>query len=223
MPGPQLVRMRSNSHQCQRLHPSITPSIRNVGLFAMSSAEHGPFAAFLKTVIEALPEPAPPYCLIGALAVSAWGHVRSTRDIDLLVLSDEPARSQFIESLVAMGFTQDSEWMERNPLAKDVVLRLFHRSHAGLPLDLLFAADAHSQSTLARRRAIQVLGSSLFVCSPEDLIILKMKAGRPHDFEDALGIVKNPALKLDFVYLKSWSARLGLSEELQYVLNAAQS
>lgn len=223
MPGPQLVRMRSHSPQCRRLPPSITPSIRNVGAFPMPSADDGPFAAFLKTVIEALPEPAPPYCLIGALAVSAWGHVRSTRDIDLLVLPDEPARSELVESLVAKGFRRDSEWMERNPLAKDVVLRLFHRSHADLPLDLLFAGDAHSQSTLARRRALHVLGSSLFVCSPEDLIILKVKAGRPHDFEDALGIVKNPDLRLDFGYLENWATRLGLSEELQYVLNAAQS
>lgn len=124
MPGPQPVRMRSQSPQCRRLPPSITPSIRNVGAFAMPSAEQGPFAAFLQTVIEALPEPAPPYCLIGALAVSAWGHVRSTRDIDLLVLSDEPARSELVEGLVAKGFRRGSEWMERNPLAKDVVLRI---------------------------------------------------------------------------------------------------
>jgi hypothetical protein len=188
----------------------------------MPSTDHGPFAAFLKTVIEALPEPAPAYCLIGALAVSAWGHVRSTRDIDLLVLSDEPARSKLIESLLANGFVRDSEWSERNPLAKDVVLRLFHRSHANLPLDLLFAGDAHSQTTIARRQPLHVLGISLFVCGPEDLILLKVRAGRPHDFEDALGIVKNPDLRLDVGYLENWAARLGLSEELQYVLNAAQ-
>jgi len=187
----------------------------------MLSSEHGPFAAFLKTVIEALPEPAPAYCLIGALAVSAWGHVRSTRDIDLLVLSDEPARSELIKSLIGKGFARDSEWIEQNPLAKDVVLRLSHRAHPDLPLDLLFAGDAHSQSTLARRRPLNVLGISLFVCSPEDLIILKVRAGRPHDFEDALGILKNPDLKLDLAYLESWATRLGLSEELQYILDAA--
>lgn len=215
--------MRLDFPQCRRLPLSITPSIWNVGAFVMPSGEHGLFAAFLKTVIEALPEPAPPYCLIGALAVSAWGHVRSTRDIDLLVLSDEPVRSELVEGLIAKGFREDSEWMERNPLAKEVVLRLFHRSHADLPLDLLFAGDAHSQSTLVRRRPIHLLGISLFVCSPEDLIILKMKAGRPHDFEDALGIVKNPDLRLDFDYLKDWAVRLGLSEELQYILNAATS
>jgi hypothetical protein len=123
--------MHSHSPQWQHLPPSITPSIPNVGAFAMPSAEHGPFAVLLKTVIEALPEPAPPYCLIGALAVSAWGHVRSTRDIDLLVLSDEPARSELVDSLIAKGFRRDSEWMERNPLAKEVVAN--QRSRADEP------------------------------------------------------------------------------------------
>jgi hypothetical protein len=34
--------------------------------------------------------------------------------------------------------------------------------------------------------------------------------------------VKNPDLRLDFAYLNNWATRLGLSEELQYVVNAAQ-
>jgi predicted nucleotidyltransferase len=188
----------------------------------MAPAERGSFAGLLQTVIEALPQPPPAYCVIGALAVTAWGQVRSTRDIDLLVLSEEPGRTQLIDSLKAHGFSPDVEWIERNPLAKDIVLRLFHRSYPSLPLDLLFAIDAHGQSTLARRQCLSVLGISLWVCGPEDLIILKLKAGRPHDFEDALGIVKNPELRLDFHYLKDWAKRLGLHEELQYVLTAAE-
>lgn len=36
-------------------------------------------------------------------------------------------------------------------------------------------------------------------------------------------IVKNPDRRLDFGYLENWATRLGLSEELQYVLNAARS
>lgn len=189
----------------------------------MPSADPGSLSGFLKRVIEALPQPTPAYCVIGALAVAGWGQVRSTRDIDLLVLSEEPGRTQLIDGLMAHGFTRDTEWAERNPLAKDVVLRLSHRSYPGLPLDLLFATDSHARSTLQRRRALNVLGISLWVCGPEDLIVLKLKAGRPHDFEDALGILKNPELRLDLSYLRNWARQLGLDEELQYVLNAATS
>jgi hypothetical protein len=159
--------------------------------------------------------------LIGALAVSAWGRIRTTQDIDLLVLSHQPARAELIDAFLARGFQPDTIWMELNPMAKDVVSRLIHPLHPGIPLDLVFAVDPQSESALARRQSLQVFGISLWVCSPEDLILLKLKASRPRDFEDALGIIKNPRLQLDFAYLWSWADRLRLQGELHYILQAA--
>lgn len=189
----------------------------------MPPAEQGPLAGYLRRVIEALPQPASPYCLVGALAVNAWGRVRTTQDIDLLVLSEEPARAAVTDSLVAQGFQLDTRWLEHNPMAGGRVLRLSHPASPGIPLDLLFSSDSHEESILARRRTLHLLGLSLWVCGPEDLIILKLKASRPHDFEDALSIVKNPHLKLDLAYLWNWADRLGLREELHYVLQTAGS
>jgi hypothetical protein len=85
----------------------------------------------------------------------------------------------------------------------------------------MFSADPHEEAALARRRTLHLLGVSVWVCSPEDLILLKLKASRPHDFEDALGIVMNPHLQLDLAYLWDWADQLGLHGELQYVLQAA--
>jgi hypothetical protein len=64
-------------------------------------------------------------------------------------------------------------------------------------------------------------GLSLTVVSPEDLILLKLKASRPTDFDDVIAIVKNPHLQLDLTYLWNWVDRLGLQGELQYVFQAA--
>jgi hypothetical protein len=187
----------------------------------MPPGDQDRLAGYLSAVIKALPPSIPQYCLIGALAVNAWGRIRSTQDIDLLILSQEPARTTMIDSLVIHGFQRDDVWSDRNPFAKEVVLRLIHPSYPGIPLDLLFAVDAHSQSTLVRRQSLNLLGISLWVCTPEDLILLKLKASRPHDFEDALGIVKNPRLNLDLPYLWDWADKLGLQGELHYVLHAA--
>lgn len=187
----------------------------------MSSPEQGRLAGYLQAVIEALPQPAPPYCLVGALAVNAWGRIRTTQDIDLLVLSQESVRSELVGSLSSQGFQLDTAWVERNPMAKDRVLRLGHPRHPGIPLDLLFSADPHEETALARRRTLDLLGVSVCVCSPEDLILMKLKASRPHDFEDALGIIKNRHLQLDLSYLWTWADRLGLQGELHYVLQAA--
>jgi hypothetical protein len=186
----------------------------------MAPANPDSLSDYLRAIVTALPQSSP-YCLVGALAVNAWGRLRATKDIDLLILSDVPARTEVIDALLAQEFQIDETWLEHNPMAKDVVMRLTHRSYSTIPLDLLFANDRQSQSALTRRRSLQLLGTSLYVCGPEDLILLKLKAGRPHDFEDALGIVKNPHLELDRDYLWSWTDRLGLQGELQYVLRAS--
>lgn len=178
-------------------------------------------ASYLRSVIEALPNPPPLYCLIGALALGAWGRVRSTQDIDLLVISQDSARTGLSESLASHGFHPDSVWLERNPMVKDRVLRLLHHDYPGLPLDLIFSADAHEESVLAHRKSMTVIGIPLWVCSAEDLLLLKLKASRPHDFEDALGIVKNPHLQLDRAYLWEWADQMGLQGELHYVFSAA--
>jgi hypothetical protein len=187
---------------------------------SMSPPNRDSLADYLHAVVTALPEQTL-YCLVGALAVNAWGRLRATQDIDLLVLSDVPSRTELLDALLAHGFQIDELWLEQNPMAKDVVMRLTHHSHPTIPLDLLFANDPQSQSALTHRRSLQLFGVSLYICSPEDLILLKLKAGRPHDFEDALGIVKNPRLQLDLDYLWDWAGRLGLHGELHYVLHAA--
>jgi hypothetical protein len=187
----------------------------------MPPDDQDPLAGYLHAVLDSLPQPPPPYCLIGALAVNAWGRLRATQDIDLLVLSQGTARTELTDALLARGFQLDTRWIMQNPMAKDRVLRLGHPSHSGIPLDLIFSADSHEVQTLARKRTLHLLGVSAWVCSPEDLILLKLKVSRPHDFEDALGIVKNPHLQLDLDYLWHWADRLGLQGELHYVLQAA--
>jgi hypothetical protein len=58
-PGHKAAQMRWESLRCHHLPPSIIPSTRNVGAFAMPSTDPGSLSGFLKTVIEALPQPTP--------------------------------------------------------------------------------------------------------------------------------------------------------------------
>jgi hypothetical protein len=54
------------------------------------------------------------------------------------------------------------------------------------------------------------------------LILLKLSAGRPRDFDDVMGIVGNAGASLDLDYLWSWAERVGLQSELHYVLISAK-
>lgn len=176
---------------------------------------------YLRTILNTLPNPGPPYCLVGAIAIGAWGRIRSTKDIDLLVIAAEPQRARLTSSLSQGGFRLDQQWLDRNPFAADRVNRFFHPSFETIPLDVIFATDRHEEDILQRRQPLQILGVHTWVCGPEDLILMKLKASRPHDFEDAMSIVQNPSLQLDFDYLWSWAERLGLQSELHYVLISA--
>ncbi len=75
---------------------------------------------------------------------------------------------------------------------------------------------------LKRRRLEFLEGMRVAVCSPEDLILLKLLASRPRDFDDVMGIIGKPSVQLDLDYLWSWAERLGLQSELHYVLISAK-
>lgn len=160
------------------------------------------------------------YCLIGALTLGVWGASRATQDIDCLLLLNEKQRADLDRLLRRRGFVPDARWAEQNPLLRDGCVRY----RKGLfPVDLLFPRDPFDHKALSRRRRKQLHGKSVWVVGPEDLILLKLKAGRPRDFDDILSVVGRQKSKLDEAYLKDWAKRLGLWEELMYCLTQAQA
>ncbi|THI84902.1 MAG: hypothetical protein CAF41_011655 [Nitrospira sp. CG24A] len=176
----------------------------------------------LSAAIEALSSPPLPYCLIGALALGAYGRPRATHDVDLLILTDNATSHSYLDPLRTKGFAVASDWHEANPMARDVVMRLKHTSAPDFPLDLNFAISDLHKNTVARRKSIDLHGTQVSVSSAEDLILLKLSASRPRDFDDVMGIVGNAVASLDLDYLWSWAERLGLQSELHYVLISAK-
>src|SRR5438445_12238906 len=61
----------------------------------------------LRLLLNSFPPDAPPYCVIGALAVGAWGRPRATNDIDLLILLEESTRREFTGRLGSAGFRSE--------------------------------------------------------------------------------------------------------------------
>lgn len=177
--------------------------------------------SYLAAVLPVFTALSVPHCLIGAAALSAWGRPRATHDLDLLILVDEDARERVIAKLASSGITINQRWQAANPMASNRVTRFVAVSYPDYQLDLLYASDSHERAALTRAQTVRLHGLSLSVVSPEDLIILKLKAGRPTDFDDMIGIIKNPRLQLDLDYLWNWADRLGLQGELHFVLQAA--
>lgn len=186
-----------------------------------ASAIQPDLLSFLAAVQAAISTLSIPHCVIGAVALGAWGRPRATQDLDFLVLVDEKAMERLSATLSSSDITVNQQRLAANPMAKGRVTRFTAPTNPHYPLDIICASDPHERAALERKRTVFLHGLSLSVVSPEDLILLKLKAGRPTDFDDVLSIVKNPHLQLDLPYLWNWADRLGLQRELHYVLQAA--
>lgn len=154
------------------------------------------------------------YMIIGALAVAIWGRPRSTLDVDFIVLTEESGLQRLASEAVKKAFVVDQEWGKRNPMIRDTHVRLLRR---GLPVDLMLPRDAHDRYAFQRRRRKRWRARSLWFVAPEDLILQKLKVGRPRDFEDALSVWQQQRAKIDERYLGEWARRLRIAREVDYV------
>ena len=93
-------------------------------------------------------------------------------------------------------------------------IRLHHRA---VPVDLMLPKDDHDQACLTRRRQYTLGPLSLWIISPEDFVLHKLKAGRAQDFIDVLSVLQRQTASLDRAYITDWANQLGIWEEWQYV------
>jgi predicted nucleotidyltransferase len=75
------------------------------------------------------------------------------------------------------------------------------------------AASEFLKSALARRRQISLGGQQVAVLALEDLMLMKMIAGRLQDLADLEKIERNKTqLPIDWSYIKQWRTSLGLEK-----------
>ncbi|MBI5813182.1 MAG: nucleotidyl transferase AbiEii/AbiGii toxin family protein [Meiothermus silvanus] len=121
------------------------------------------------------------YLVIGGVAVNLHGYSRNTKDIDIWVAADEPNLLALYEAL--------KEWFGgTSPVEKGYLL-----SHKGVfvlglspnRVDLLTEATGPSfESVYPNRIRVERRGVEFNTVHLEDLIALKLAAGRPQDRVD---------------------------------------
>ena len=149
------------------------------------------------------------YMLVGGLAVGIWAEPRATVDIDLLVaigLDDyDSLKHKLIESKKFV-FIHDKPMV----FGKITFLRTTTKRNTDIAVDFLFADDDFKNTALQRKETVKVNDFSLYISSPEDLIILKLLSGRDQDRLDAEKIIKIQKDNLDQEYIRHWTEKLGL-------------
>jgi hypothetical protein len=155
------------------------------------------------------------YMIVGALAVAMWGRPRATADIDVTLHGDAERLEALATRAERAGFRLDREWLQWQPLLRDRHRRL---TAPGGIVDLMRPRDDQEEAALGRRRHLLVEGRPLPFVAPDDLILMKLKAGRPRDFEDAASVLAAQRELIDEGYMSDWARRLGVDEELTYLL-----
>lgn len=153
-----------------------------------------------------------------------WGRPRFTADIDVVVELPREKSQYLIKALKALGKAGyiDSDSVDR-AISSGGEFN-FIDGNTGVKIDfwVLKKNDAFDVSRLRRKIAKTILREKIYFTSPEDLILVKLKwykaSGSSRQIEDVQSIIKISKEKLDFVYLKKWADKLGLSAVLKSLL-----
>jgi len=167
-------------------------------------------------VLAALASSGVPYMLTGSFASAFHGAPRTTHDIDIVIAPNLGS----LNALLAQ-FPDDSYYASRDAaLAAYGSEGLFNVIDfaSGWKVDFIIRKSRpFSVTEFERRREVALLGTNLFVASPEDVVIAKLEWAHISESErqirDVAGILRTQGKALDFQYLERWIGQLGLQAE----------
>jgi hypothetical protein len=125
--------------------------------------------------------------VFGAQAVAAYGRPRLTADVDVTVEPTGAGAGEVIRALDAYGFAPRFV-LSAEHLTMARILPMVHVP-SGFPLDLVLASPGLDEEFLARARWLDLGGVEAPVVSVEDLVVMKVLAGRRKDLEDVRGVL----------------------------------
>ncbi len=154
--------------------------------------------------------------VMGGLALSVWGRVRATQDVDVSLSIDPAKESALTEALLAADFLPSAPRAIRG---HRLVTCRYLKSSRGMPVqvDFLLARGAYQHQSLHRASTVTMGRRRLRVIAPEDLILHKLLASRPLDLLDVQAVVEEQAGRLDWPYLRRWAKALGLTRQLRSI------
>jgi predicted nucleotidyltransferase len=130
------------------------------------------------------------FVVVGGLAVNAWGVVRGTKDVDVVVASEPENLKRVAEVAVAAGgHVQQGDALLGSPVSIASAVgggeQVAIETDLGR-LDIVQGLDGIPSYEELRSRAsdAEILGVTVNVCSVEDLKAMKRAAGRTRDLAD---------------------------------------
>ncbi|MBI4810439.1 MAG: hypothetical protein HY800_03170 [Ignavibacteriales bacterium] len=154
--------------------------------------------------------------LTGSYISSLQGVPRSTHDIDILVSLDKDDLIKFHNTFPKSDYYVDEQSI-LNAIEQQTMFNVLD-IREGDKIDFWIITDnPFDQSRFSRKIKEELFGTKMFVSTPEDTILMKLKwanlsGGSEKQFTDALRVYEIQQEKLDLEYMNDWINRLNLQE-----------
>ncbi|MDA0832616.1 MAG: hypothetical protein O2955_18995 [Planctomycetota bacterium] len=160
------------------------------------------------------------YAVIEGIAVRAYGIPRPTYDVDFILSVSREGFSDVFDAIEEQEFsvpevyrTGRVDQVAEMPLVK---IR-FYLKDRGVDADIFLAETPFQQEILTRRQRAETMDGTLWLASPEDIVLLKLLANRTRDRSDVQDILFTQG-QLDDAYMKKWAAEPGVLPLLEKTL-----
>lgn len=147
------------------------------------------------------------YCLIGGIAAGFWGEPRFTKDMDFTVASRGLKPGALALKLTKAGYKVKS--------ISSAQMQVLGKGKKMFQADLIPAETDYQDWVVQRAIPVKIFGVNVPICTAEDLIVLKMIAGRRQDDLDVENILKKVGARLDKAYLMKWLEFWGVTKRFQ--------
>ena len=151
------------------------------------------------------------YIISGSIAANYYTVPRMTRDIDIVIELKNADIENFIQNF-QQDFYVDHEII-KNEVRSRGMFNLIHKEYA-LKVDFIVHKNSEFQeSSFLRKKKVVVDGISVWIISPEDLIIAKLLWAKDSYSELQLNDISNlmkTVDSLDKSYIENWTRKLGL-------------
>lgn len=160
-----------------------------------------PVAELLGDLAAALDSLSARWYLFGAQAAILHGAPRLTADVDVTLLLERCPLDEAVKSLEAAGFQSRVPDVLR--FATDTGVIPLDHPRSGMPVDVVIGGSGLEAEFAARAVRRNVEGVSVPVAACEDLIAMKILAGRPKDLDDALAVLSAQTGRMNLEMMRS--------------------
>ena len=165
------------------------------------------------------------YMLVGSYASNTYGRPRSSFDADIVVRIPPDAIDRFLRAFEP-DFVVEPEAFRASICAR-TMLNL-------IPKNGIFKVDMipvrptpFAEGEFARRRQLKAIGRTVWMASPEDVVLFKLEWYRrgnsvsARQLEDARDVYALQKGALDEAYLDHWAGELGVRDLLDAIRGPA--